>query len=256
MIPKKLEEATGLALESSFDPNGGYAGDMRAINAKSERNVKKINEIITYLSDKEDPEQIIKAYNDLLDRQHEGEASKGECKHCHMSLAIRNPSGYCDHLKYPSHCDHCNTTADIFSKPQLKEESPKEDETPQADWVKENTNKASEEASSVSGSEVQTDYTSYYKNRAHGLRIHLVDSKGLYVESRLMTPDDIKRIESLAQQRTEKKCLERVKYRLETYVWDGNIGDGLAKDGGHDYLIEVMENRKLLTKAVLSDLLK
>lgn len=60
----------------------------------------------------------------------------------------------------------------------------------------------------------------------------------------------------LAQQRTEKKCLERAKYRLETYVWDGNIGDGLAKDGGHDYLIEVMENRKLLTKAVLSDLLK
>lgn len=73
-------------------------------------------------------------------------------------------------------------------------------------------------------------------------------------------PEDvIKFIQSqitLAQQRTEKKCLERVKYRLETYIWDGNIGDGLTKGGGHDYLIEVMENRKLLTKAVLSDLLK
>ena len=35
----------------------------------------KINEIIDYL---EDPENIIKAYKDLLDRQHEGEASKGD----------------------------------------------------------------------------------------------------------------------------------------------------------------------------------
>lgn len=39
------------------------------------------------------------------------------CKHCHMDLSLRNPSGYCDHLEYPTYCDHCNITADIFSTP-------------------------------------------------------------------------------------------------------------------------------------------
>ena len=53
------------------------------------------------------------------------------------------------------------------------------------------------EDGSVVGSpciEVRPDYTSYYKNRANGLRIHLVDKNGLLVGSRLMTPEDIKHI--------------------------------------------------------------
>lgn len=29
------------------------------------------------------------------------------CKHCGMSIDIRNPSGYCDHLYYPDNCDIC-----------------------------------------------------------------------------------------------------------------------------------------------------
>ena len=31
-----------------------------------------------------------------------------ECEHCHQPIAIRNPSGYCDHLFYPENCDVCN----------------------------------------------------------------------------------------------------------------------------------------------------
>lgn len=68
--------------------------------------------------------------------------------------------------------------------------------------------------------------------------------------------DFISQVEKDAIEKTNKRCIERAKRSLETYVWDSNIGDGLAKDGGHDYLIEVMENRKLLTKKVLSDLLE
>lgn len=29
------------------------------------------------------------------------------CKHCKMPIAIRNPSGYCDHLYYPDNCPIC-----------------------------------------------------------------------------------------------------------------------------------------------------
>jgi len=29
------------------------------------------------------------------------------CKHCGMLKAIRNPSGFCDHLHYPEYCDVC-----------------------------------------------------------------------------------------------------------------------------------------------------
>ena len=29
------------------------------------------------------------------------------CNHCGMDKAIRNPSGYCDHLYYPEYCDVC-----------------------------------------------------------------------------------------------------------------------------------------------------
>lgn len=31
------------------------------------------------------------------------------CKHCGMDIAIRNPSGYCDHLYYPENCKICAT---------------------------------------------------------------------------------------------------------------------------------------------------
>lgn len=39
------------------------------------------------------------------------------CRHCHMDLAIRNPSGFCDHLYYPENCEICNNE----SKPQPRE---------------------------------------------------------------------------------------------------------------------------------------
>lgn len=30
-----------------------------------------------------------------------------KCEHCHMSLNVRNPSGFCDHLYFPDNCDIC-----------------------------------------------------------------------------------------------------------------------------------------------------
>lgn len=33
------------------------------------------------------------------------------CPHCHMSLEIRNPSGFCDHLYYPEYCKTCSKSA-------------------------------------------------------------------------------------------------------------------------------------------------
>ena len=30
------------------------------------------------------------------------------CKHCGYDTALRNPSGYCDHLYYPEACEVCN----------------------------------------------------------------------------------------------------------------------------------------------------
>ena len=29
------------------------------------------------------------------------------CKHCKEKVAIRNPSGFCDHLYYPDNCEIC-----------------------------------------------------------------------------------------------------------------------------------------------------
>ncbi len=29
------------------------------------------------------------------------------CPHCGLDLAIRNPSGFCDHLYYPEYCKVC-----------------------------------------------------------------------------------------------------------------------------------------------------
>lgn len=31
-----------------------------------------------------------------------------ECNHCKKPISQRNPSGYCDHLKYPENCATCN----------------------------------------------------------------------------------------------------------------------------------------------------
>lgn len=30
-----------------------------------------------------------------------------KCPHCKMDIAIRNPSGFCDHLYYPDYCEVC-----------------------------------------------------------------------------------------------------------------------------------------------------
>jgi len=30
-----------------------------------------------------------------------------KCSHCQMDRAVRNPSGYCDHLYYPEYCKVC-----------------------------------------------------------------------------------------------------------------------------------------------------
>lgn len=31
----------------------------------------------------------------------------GLCDHCHGSVAIRNPMGFCDHLYFPDYCRVC-----------------------------------------------------------------------------------------------------------------------------------------------------
>jgi hypothetical protein len=35
------------------------------------------------------------------------EPEEEKCKHCNMNIAIRNPSGFCDHLHHPEYCDMC-----------------------------------------------------------------------------------------------------------------------------------------------------
>ena len=101
----------------------------------------KINQLIDYLSDKEDPEKIVKSYNDLLDRQHEGEASKGECKRFSAGDVpnYSSPSSLAPSPSHPPQQEECKHTkkysvghndwkCDDWGEPQLKEESPKEDE--------------------------------------------------------------------------------------------------------------------------------
>jgi hypothetical protein len=39
----------------------------------------------------------------------ENQSSGKLCPHCHMDTAIRNLSGYCDHLYYPAYCKVCKT---------------------------------------------------------------------------------------------------------------------------------------------------
>jgi hypothetical protein len=41
-------------------------------------------------------------------------------KHCGMDIAIRNPSGYCDHLHYPENCDVCKSKAESLLKSENK----------------------------------------------------------------------------------------------------------------------------------------
>jgi hypothetical protein len=42
------------------------------------------------------------------DKQPDAIGTGGICKHCGEPIAIRNPSGYCDHLHYPDNCKVCS----------------------------------------------------------------------------------------------------------------------------------------------------
>ena len=44
------------------------------------------------------------------------------CKHCHLPIEIRNPSGYCDHLYYPEYCKVCQD----MQKPPKQKIEPKD----------------------------------------------------------------------------------------------------------------------------------
>lgn len=51
------------------------------------------------------------------------------CSHCKGDIAVRNPSGYCDHLYYPENCKTCGTPQEqkslldsIISWEELKDE--------------------------------------------------------------------------------------------------------------------------------------
>ena len=39
-----------------------------------------------------------------------GDTIKRICEHCNMDVAIRNPSGYCDHLYHPEYCKICKSS--------------------------------------------------------------------------------------------------------------------------------------------------
>ena len=42
------------------------------------------------------------------------------CKHCGADKAIRNPSGYCDHLYFPDRCEECTRIRDDELLKQFK----------------------------------------------------------------------------------------------------------------------------------------
>jgi hypothetical protein len=42
-----------------------------------------------------------------------------KCKHCQGELARRNPTGKCDHLNYPEHCDYCTKNRFTWKAEQL-----------------------------------------------------------------------------------------------------------------------------------------
>lgn len=51
--------------------------------------------------------------------------TKIKCNHCGGDIAIRNPSGYCDHLYYPDYCEVCqynekNQGGRAVVKPEVK----------------------------------------------------------------------------------------------------------------------------------------
>lgn len=46
------------------------------------------------------------------------------CKHCGEDTAIRNPSGYCDHLYYPDNCTTCLTMQGTTFRNELTEVPP------------------------------------------------------------------------------------------------------------------------------------
>lgn len=54
---------------------------------------------------------------DYEGRRHRALAEK--CPHCKMDIAIRNPSGFCDHLHYPDYCEECKkiTTTEMGGSP-------------------------------------------------------------------------------------------------------------------------------------------
>ena len=43
-----------------------------------------------------------------------------KCKHCKMSVEIRNPSGFCDHLHYPEACEICDKRENPSIKAKTK----------------------------------------------------------------------------------------------------------------------------------------
>ncbi len=43
------------------------------------------------------------------------------CKHCKKPIAIRNPSGYCDHLYYPDNCEVCKSADKTGGKMTCKD---------------------------------------------------------------------------------------------------------------------------------------
>ncbi len=43
-----------------------------------------------------------------------GDTVKINCKHCNMDTAIRNLSGYCDHLHYPDYCKVCSSKVRLW----------------------------------------------------------------------------------------------------------------------------------------------
>ena len=41
------------------------------------------------------------------------------CEHCREPIAIRNQSGYCDHLRYPENCSICKRITEMREKVKI-----------------------------------------------------------------------------------------------------------------------------------------
>src|SRR3990167_8539749 len=46
------------------------------------------------------------------------DTKKSRCEHCKGDIAIRNPSGFCDHLHYPEYCDVCAKSTPASTVPE------------------------------------------------------------------------------------------------------------------------------------------